>query len=60
MTDDRTPRIITPIPQPLLERIDDYRFAHRLASRAEAIRRLLELALDAADSPPPVRGKKTF
>ena len=40
-----TPRIITPIPRPLLRAIDDYRFSQRLPSRAEAIRQLIELGL---------------
>lgn len=52
-----TPRIITPIPRPLLRAIDDYRFSQRLPSRAEAIRQLIELGLhttlgdDSADAP---------
>ncbi len=45
MADDKDPRIITPMPQTLVDRIDDYRFRERLASRAEAIRRLVEKGL---------------
>lgn len=48
MVDDKDPRIITPMPKNLVEAIDDYRFANRVESRAEAIRRLIELGLDAA------------
>ncbi len=32
-----------------IEKIDNYRFENRLASRAEAIRRLIEIGLAAAD-----------
>lgn len=48
MADEKDPRIITPMPQVLVEAIDDYRFANRCASRSETIRRLIELGLDAA------------
>ena len=57
MADEKDPRIITPIPKPLLARIDDYRFGNRLPSRSEAIRRLIEAGLR-ADAPIPVRGTK--
>jgi hypothetical protein len=44
-------RIITPMPPSLVKVIDDYRFAHRIASRAEAIRQLIARGLEAsADS----------
>lgn len=45
MADEKDPRVITPMPQSLVDRVDDYRFRNRLASRSEAIRRLLEKAL---------------
>lgn len=45
MADEKDPRIITPMPQALVDRIDDYRFKERIPSRAEAIRRLIELGL---------------
>ena len=45
MADDKDPRIITPMPATLVARIDDYRFKERIASRAEAIRRLVEKGL---------------
>lgn len=38
------------VPEKLIRRIDDFRFAHRMPSRALAIRTLLELALDDADT----------
>jgi hypothetical protein len=39
-----------------LAKVDDYRFSERLPSRAEAIRRLLDLGLKAAgESKPPAR-----
>jgi hypothetical protein len=43
--DDTTTRIIIPTPSDLLRRIEDYRFANRIPSRAAAVRELLELAL---------------
>lgn len=48
MTDPKDTRIITPMPQSLVDRIDDYRFRNRIASRAEAIRKLIEAALERA------------
>ena len=39
------PRIIIPIPPKLLQQIDDYRWANRIPSRAEAIRQLVKQAL---------------
>lgn len=33
-----------------VEQIDDFRFRHRIVSRAEAIRRLIQLALAAAEN----------
>ena len=35
------------VDEELLEMIDNYRFEHRLDSRAEAIRQLIRLGLDA-------------
>ena len=45
MADEKDPRIITPMPQALVDRIDEYRFKNRVPSRAEAIRRLIEKGL---------------
>ena len=39
------PRVIIPIPKELIKQIDEYRWANRLPSRAEAIRQLVELGL---------------
>ena len=41
-----SPLLTFVIDQELLERLDDFRFEHRFQSRAQAIRRLLEWALD--------------
>jgi hypothetical protein len=41
-------RIMTPMVPSLVKAIDDYRYQHRIPSRAEAIRRLIELGLKAA------------
>jgi metal-responsive CopG/Arc/MetJ family transcriptional regulator len=48
MTEQNSDRIITPMPRSLVERIDDFRFANRMASRADAIRTLIEKGLEAA------------
>jgi hypothetical protein len=56
MVDEKDPRIITPIPKPLLDRIDDYRFENRLPSRSEAIRQLIEAGLGKAPSSAPTGG----
>ena len=44
---DPDPRIIIPIPRALLAQIDEYRWANRLPSRAEAIRQLVQKGLQA-------------
>lgn len=41
------PRVIVPIPRKLLKEVDDYRWAHRIPSRAEAIRTLIRKGLNA-------------
>src|SRR5438045_9767658 len=56
MADEKDPRVITPIPKPLLARIDDYRFENRLPSRSEAIRRLIETGLGKATAVPSAAG----
>ena len=43
-------RIITPMPKSLVTAIDDFRFTNRIASRAEAIRRLIEAGLKAGQA----------
>ena len=46
MSDETTvTRVIIPMPDELLNRIEDYRFANRIPSRAETVRQLLEIAL---------------
>jgi metal-responsive CopG/Arc/MetJ family transcriptional regulator len=40
-------RVIIPLPKPLIEEIDDYRFAERIPSRSEAVRQLLREGLKA-------------
>jgi metal-responsive CopG/Arc/MetJ family transcriptional regulator len=50
-------RIVTPMPRQLVERIDDFRFSRRLASRAEAIRQLIEGGLK--NPPSPIKEPKT-
>jgi metal-responsive CopG/Arc/MetJ family transcriptional regulator len=39
-------RVIFPISRDMLDRIDDYRYRRRIPSRADAIRRLIELSLN--------------
>ncbi len=44
----RDKRIIIPLSQAELEAIDDWRFAHRMPSRAEAIREMLRELIEQA------------
>ena len=48
-------RRMVSLPEDLSERVDDYRFEHRIRTDSEAIRRLIEAGLRAALSK---RGKK--
>ncbi|WP_288804622.1 hypothetical protein [uncultured Novosphingobium sp.] len=41
MSEQNSERIITPMPPSLVEKIDDFRFRERVASRAEAVRQLI-------------------
>jgi len=50
------PKILFVVDPDLLERIDDYRFSNRIASRAEAMRRLLDKALN--ESPKKSKSKQ--
>ncbi|MDP3414627.1 hypothetical protein [Falsiroseomonas sp.] len=52
MDEPLSERIITPMQKSLVAAVDDFRFANRIASRAEAIRRLIELGLAAAKAAP--------
>ena len=40
-----TERVIIPMTPAMVEAVQNYRFMHRLESRAEAIRNLIEIAL---------------
>lgn len=48
MAEETTKSVITPMPVALVQAIDDYRFTQRIQSRAEAIRQLIKLGLEAA------------
>lgn len=41
------PRIIIPMPQTLIDEVDDFRWTQRIPSRAEAIRELIRRGLTA-------------
>lgn len=41
-----TERVITPMTKEMVEAIDDYRFANRFPNRSDAIRHLIEIALE--------------
>jgi len=43
--DSKDPRVIVQMSQSLLDRVDEHRFSGRFATRAAAIRELLETAL---------------
>jgi metal-responsive CopG/Arc/MetJ family transcriptional regulator len=45
---ERIERIITPMPQTLIEEIDDFRFGNRMPSRSQAIRELIRRGLGQA------------
>lgn len=49
MSEPNSERVITPMPPSLVQLIDDYRFKHRVASRAEAIRQLIQKGLATAE-----------
>ena len=46
------PKILFVVDDELLARIDDYRYANRIPSRAEAIRRLVEASLATTEKAP--------
>ena len=48
MNSQRDQRVITPMPDELVKAIDDYRFENRMLSRSAAVRRLIEMGLEAA------------
>ena len=45
-------RVIIPMDPKLVERIEDYRYARRIPSRAEAIRQLIEAGLAKENNKP--------
>jgi metal-responsive CopG/Arc/MetJ family transcriptional regulator len=47
MRSAKDPKIILQMPASMLEEVDDFRFANRIDSRAEAIRQLVQRSLDA-------------
>ena len=52
------PKIILVMENALLKKIDDYRFEHRINSRSDAIRRLIEAGLK--ESHPDEKEKESF
>ena len=51
--------ILLLIEKKLVTRVDDFRFANRIPTRTEAMRRLLELGLAQTEKrPPKAKGKK--
>jgi metal-responsive CopG/Arc/MetJ family transcriptional regulator len=48
------PKLLIIATEDLLRRIDDYRFENRINSKAEAVRRLLEKALQDYEKSPPL------
>lgn len=59
-SDPKTERVQLLISKPELDAVDDWMFAHRLRSRSEAIRRLIQMGLDAEtkDGPPDEGGPR--
>ena len=53
MADDQkmSERIIIPMSESLVRRIEEWRYANRVPARAEAIRRLIETALNTPTMP---------
>ena len=47
MRSAKDPKIILQMPSSMLEEVDDFQFANRIESRAEAIRQLVQRSLDA-------------
>ena len=52
MTQNKSLRIITPMEPRMVKAIEDFRFDHRIDSRSEAIRLLIERALAEPSRPP--------
>lgn len=45
-------RKLVSLPRSLSEAVEDYRFSNRIKTESEAIRRLIEAGLKAAEAPP--------
>lgn len=45
----KRPQVLLTVDDNLLERIEDYRYGNRIPSRSEAMRRLIEMGLRAAE-----------
>lgn len=45
------PRVIVPMPPRLIKEIEDFRWANRIPSRAEAIRQLIKAGLKGSHKP---------
>jgi len=54
------PKLLIITTEDLLKRIDDYRFENRINSKAEAVRRLLEKALQEYEQDPETDNGKTY
>lgn len=48
---DTTVRKLVSLPRAMVEAIEDFRFAQRIKTESEAIRRLIELGLEASKAP---------
>ena len=51
--DGLSQRVIIPMSPGMIEAIQEYRFMHRLESRAEAVRQLIEIGLETTKSRKP-------
>lgn len=58
MTRDDEQRIIVDLSRRLVDRIEDFRFGHRLPSRVAAIRRLIETGLRHEKPPDPTPSRR--
>lgn len=52
-----TERLITPLSKEMLEAINDYRFEYRCESKSDAVRKLIQAGLDAAQAGESRKGK---
>ncbi|WP_367159913.1 hypothetical protein ABUE34_12770 [Kozakia baliensis] len=47
---EKTTQKLVSMPKEMAQAISDYRFAHKIGSEAEAIRRLIKIALEAQET----------